>query len=65
MLLGGLNHKTVLDTLRNEGDEGEHLETVVQPGLQDINCVESVDPGTRDNNQGMENSKRVFEKIRM
>ena len=31
MLLGGLNQKTVLDTLRNEGDEGVHLETVVQP----------------------------------
>ena len=33
MLLGGLNQKTVLDTLRSEGDEGVDLETVLQPGF--------------------------------
>jgi nitrogenase iron protein NifH len=44
MLLGGLNQKTVLDTLRNEGDEGVHLETVVQPGFGSIKCVESGGP---------------------
>src|SRR5664280_3332135 len=44
MLLGGLNQKTVLDTLRSEGDEGVHLETVVQPGFGSIKCVESGGP---------------------
>ena len=44
MLLGGLNQKTVLDTLRSEGDEGVALDTLVQPGFGDIKCVESGGP---------------------
>ena len=44
MLLGGLNQKTVLDTLRSEGDEGVDLETVLQPGFGNIKCVESGGP---------------------
>lgn len=44
MLLGGLNQKTVLDTLRSEGDEGVDLETVLQPGFGGIKCVESGGP---------------------
>ena len=44
MLLGGLNQKTVLDTLRSEGDEGVNLDVVVQPGFGNIKCVESGGP---------------------
>src|SRR5512145_1297636 len=44
MLLGGLNQKTVLDTLRSEGDEGVNLDIVVQPGFGNIKCVESGGP---------------------
>lgn len=44
MLLDGLNQKTVLDTLRSEGDEGVDLDTVLQPGFGGIKCVESGGP---------------------
>lgn len=40
VMVGGLNQKIVLDTLKSEGDEGVHLETVVQPGFGNIGCVE-------------------------
>lgn len=44
MLLGGLNQKTVLDTLRSEGDEGTNLDTLLQDGYGNIKCVESGGP---------------------
>jgi nitrogenase iron protein NifH len=44
MLLGGLNQKTVLDTLRSEGDESIDLDLLIQPGFGDIKCVESGGP---------------------
>ncbi len=44
MLLGGLNQKTVLDTLRSEGDESIELERLIQLGFGDIKCVESGGP---------------------
>lgn len=44
MLLGGMNQKTVLDTLRSEGDEGANLETLLQDGFGNIRCVESGGP---------------------
>jgi Nitrogenase subunit NifH (ATPase) len=40
---GGLN-QIALDTLKSEGDEGVHLETVVQPGFGNIERVESRGP---------------------
>lgn len=40
---GGLN-QIALDTLKSEGDEGVHLETAVQPGFSNIECVESGGP---------------------
>jgi len=44
---GDLNQKTVLDTLKSEGDEGVHLDTVLKPGFGGIKCVESrgLEPG--------------------
>lgn len=44
MLLGGMNQKTVLDTLRTEGDEGAHLDVLIQNGYGGIQCVESGGP---------------------
>ncbi len=44
MLLGGLNQRTVLDTLRNEGDEGVILDSLMQKGFGGIKCVESGGP---------------------
>ncbi len=44
MLLGGLNQKTVLDTLRSDGNEGVDFETLLQPGFSGIKCVESGGP---------------------
>lgn len=45
MLLGGLNQKTVLDTLRSEGDEESvELNVLLQDGFGDIQCVESGGP---------------------
>ncbi len=44
MLLGGLNQKTVLDTLRTEGDEGANLDVLLQDGYGGIQCVESGGP---------------------
>lgn len=43
LLLGGLAQKTVLDTLREEGEEIE-LEAILKPGFRDIMCVESGGP---------------------
>lgn len=55
VILGGLSRKTVLDTLKSEGDEGFHFETVVQPGFGNIECVESggSEPGVGCANQGI------------
>ncbi|MBP1909757.1 nitrogenase iron protein [Methanolobus bombayensis] len=44
MLLGGLNQKTVLDTLRTEDDESIELDSLIQPGFGGIKCVESGGP---------------------
>ncbi|PKM48841.1 MAG: nitrogenase reductase, partial [Firmicutes bacterium HGW-Firmicutes-6] len=40
LLLGGMAQKTVLDTLREEGEEIE-LDAILKPGFRDIQCVES------------------------
>ena len=43
MLLGGLQQKTTLDTLREEGEDVE-LDTILLKGFHDIKCVESGGP---------------------
>ncbi|MBI4858462.1 MAG: nitrogenase iron protein [Acetobacterium woodii] len=43
LLLGGLAQKTVLDTLREEGEEIE-LDAILKPGFRNIQCVESGGP---------------------
>ncbi|MHB1325872.1 MAG: nitrogenase iron protein [Thermoleophilia bacterium] len=44
MLLGGLAQQTVLDTLREEGEDGVELADVMKTGIHGINCVESGGP---------------------
>jgi len=43
LVLGGLAQKTVLDTLREEGDDIE-LDAILKPGYGGIKCVESGGP---------------------
>ena len=43
LLLGGLNQKTVLDTLREEGEDIE-LDKILKVGFQGTKCVESGGP---------------------
>jgi len=43
LLLGGLVQKTVLDTLRSEGEDLV-LDDVVKPGFKETKCVESGGP---------------------
>ena len=43
LVLGGLAQKTVLDTLREEGEDIE-LDSIMKTGYGDINCVESGGP---------------------
>lgn len=40
LLLGGLAQKSVLDTLREEGEEVD-LDSILKPGYRNIRCVES------------------------
>jgi len=65
MLLGGLNQKTVLDTLRSEGDEGVDLDAVVQPGFGGIKCVESggPEPGVGCAGRGIITSINLLENL--
>lgn len=65
MLLGGLNQKTVLDTLRSEGDEGVDIDAVVQPGFGDIKCVESggPEPGVGCAGRGIITSINLLENL--
>ncbi|MFM9327664.1 nitrogenase iron protein [Paenibacillus mesotrionivorans] len=44
MILGGMNQKTLMDTLRDIGAENVTTEKVVNVGFKDIRCVESGGP---------------------
>lgn len=44
MLLGGLMQQTVLDTLREDGEDEVELEAVLRSGFKSIKCVESGGP---------------------
>lgn len=63
MLLGNLNLKTVPDTLRNEGGEGVHFETVLHLGFGGVKCVESggPEPGAGYAGRGITASTGLFE----
>ena len=64
LLLGGLSQKTVLDTLREEGEDVE-LDDVVLPGFGSTLCVESggPEPGVGCAGRGIITSINLLEQL--
>ncbi|MDA3891051.1 MAG: nitrogenase iron protein [Salinivirgaceae bacterium] len=64
LLLGGLVQKTVLDTLREEGEDVE-LDDVVKPGYGGVRCVESggPEPGVGCAGRGIITSINLLEQL--
>ncbi len=64
LLLGGLSQKTVLDTLRAEGEDLD-LEDVVKPGFKGTRCVESggPEPGVGCAGRGIITSINLLEQL--
>jgi nitrogenase iron protein NifH len=64
LLLGGLAQKTVLDTLREEGEDVE-LEDVVKAGFKGVSCVESggPEPGVGCAGRGIITSINLLEQL--
>lgn len=64
LLLGGLAQKTVLDTLREEGEDIE-LETIVKDGFKCTRCVESggPEPGVGCAGRGIITSINMLEQL--
>jgi nitrogenase iron protein NifH len=64
LLLGGLAQKTVLDTLREEGEDVE-LDDVMKPGYRNTSCVESggPEPGVGCAGRGIITSINLLEQL--
>lgn len=64
LLLGGLNQKTVLDTLREEGEDIE-LDNILKVGFQGTKCVESggPEPGVGCAGRGIITSINYLERL--
>jgi nitrogenase iron protein NifH len=64
LILGGLAQQTVLDTLREEGDDIE-LDLVLKNGFKDIKCVESggPEPGVGCAGRGIITSINLLERL--
>lgn len=64
LLLGGLAQKTVLDTLREEGEDME-LDAIVKPGFKGTKCVESggPEPGVGCAGRGIITSINLLEQL--
>jgi len=64
LLLGGLAQKTVLDTLREEGEDIE-LDEIVKPGYKGVRCVESggPEPGVGCAGRGIITSINLLEQL--
>ncbi len=64
LLLGGLAQKTVLDTLREEGEDVE-IDDVVKPGYGGVRCVESggPEPGVGCAGRGIITSINLLEQL--
>lgn len=64
LVLGGLAQKSVLDTLREEGEEVE-LENILKPGVFGIKCVESggPEPGVGCAGRGIITSINMLESL--
>src|SRR5512140_932040 len=64
LLLHGLCQKTVLDTLRDEGDDIE-LDAILKPGFGNVRCVESggPEPGVGCAGRGIITSINLLEQL--
>lgn len=64
LLLGGMNQTTVLDTLREEGDDID-LKEILKKGYGDIRCVESggPEPGVGCAGRGIITSINMLERL--
>ncbi|URZ02466.1 Nitrogenase iron protein 1 [Clostridium felsineum] len=64
LLLGGLAQKTVLDTLREEGEDVD-LSTILKTGFKNIKCVESggPEPGVGCAGRGIITSINMLEQL--
>lgn len=64
LLLGGLAQRTVLDTLREEGEDIE-LEAIMKTGFKGIKCVESggPEPGVGCAGRGIITSIGMLERL--
>ena len=64
LLLHGLAQKTVLDTLRDEGEDID-LDDVMKPGFKDTSCVESggPEPGVGCAGRGIITSINLLEQL--
>jgi nitrogenase iron protein NifH len=64
LLLGGLSQKSVLDTLRSEGEDID-LEDLVKPGFKGVRCVESggPEPGVGCAGRGIITSINLLEQL--
>jgi nitrogenase iron protein NifH len=64
LLLGGLQQKTVLDTLREEGEEVE-LEDIIKEGYKNTRCTESggPEPGVGCAGRGIITSVNLLEQL--
>lgn len=64
LLLGGLAQKTVLDTIRDEGEDIE-LDTILKTGFKGIKCVESggPEPGVGCAGRGIITSISTLERL--
>ncbi len=64
LLLGGLQQKTVLDTLREEGEEVE-LEDIIKEGFRSTRCTESggPEPGVGCAGRGIITSVNLLEQL--
>lgn len=65
MLLGGLQQKTVLDSLREEDDDAVSLDAVLKNGFHDVKCVESggPEPGVGCAGRGIITSINLLESL--
>ncbi len=64
LLLGGLSQKTVMDTLREEGEDTD-LDDILKPGFHNIKCVESggPEPGVGCAGRGIITSINMLESL--
>ena len=65
LLLGGMSQRTVLDTLREDGQEGVELDDILEEGFRAIRCVESggPEPGVGCAGRGIITSINMLERL--